>query len=271
MIYCGLAGGHILRGVFKMSKTTWLLLSVVLVSAFAVLLRNEYRKRLPEIPDRIIVGTCADFPPFTFKQGDQFTGFDIDLITEVARRLNKPITFQNMPFELLIPQLQHGDVHVVAAGITPMIDRSKIVIFSQSYITKDPLVIMTLSKRPPITGFGDLLDKKIIVNVGYNADAYLSKMSNLTLVRLPTIADAVTALLQGGGDAFVTSLNTIRVIFDQYGKENFNLMTIEDVDEEIAFGVCPQYPKLRDAINDVLKELGQDGTIESLKTKWRVQ
>lgn len=254
-----------------MNKTAWLLVAIVAVSVLAVLIRNEYRKRLPEIPDRIIVGTTADFPPFSFKEGEKFTGFDIELITEIARRLNKPISFQNMPFELLIPQLEHGDVYVVAAGITPTVDRSKLVLFSKPYITKDPLIIISLAKRPQISGFSELIGKKILVNSGYNADAYLSKMTNITILRTPTITDAITALVQEKGDAFVTSLNTIQTIFNQYGKDQFTLMTIEDVNEEIALGICPRYPKLLDAINKALEELKSDGTIEQLKTKWRVQ
>lgn len=254
-----------------MNKTAWLLIAIVLVSVVAVLLRNEYRKRLPDMPDKLVVGTSADFPPFCFKDGDTFTGFDIELITEVAKRLNKPITFQNMPFELLIPQLEHGDVNVVAAGITPTVDRIKLVLFSTPYITRDPLIIMTLAKRAPITSFSELVGKKTVVNTGYNADAYLSKISALTIIRAPTIADAVAALIAEKVDAYVTSLNTIRTIFDQYGRDNFALTTIEDVNEEISLGICPRYPKLRDAINGTLEELKMDGTIERLKTKWRVQ
>lgn len=254
-----------------MSKITWLLIAIVVLSVLAVLIRNEYRKNLPAIPDRIIVGTTADFPPFSFKEGEKFTGFDIELITEIAHRLNKQISFQNMPFELLIPQLEHGDINVVAAGITPTVDRAKIVMFSNSYIANDPLIIVTLSKRPPLAGFGDLVGKRTVVNAGYNADAYLSKITGLNLIRVPTLADAVTALLEEKGDALVTSLNTIRTILDQYGKDNFFLTTIRDVNEDIALGISPRYPKLRDAINSVLENLKNDGTIEKLKIKWHVQ
>lgn len=223
------------------------------------------------MPDKLIIGTSANFPPFSFKQAEQFAGFDIDLITEIGNRINKPVVFQDMPFELLIPQLQRGDINVVAAGITPTVDRSKIVLFSDPHITKDPLVIMTSSKRPPLTSFADLIGKKILVNTGYNTDAYLSKRTDITLSRLPHITDAIDALMSEKGDAFVTPLNTVSVIFDQYGKNNFNLLTIDDVNEEIAFGICPLYPKLKDEINDALKVLKHDGTIEMLKTKWRVQ
>ncbi|MCL5436517.1 MAG: ABC transporter substrate-binding protein [Candidatus Dependentiae bacterium] len=254
-----------------MSKMAWTVVLIIFVAVVALLLRREYGRRLPEMPEPIIVGTTADFPPFSFKQAGDFAGFDIDLIREVAHRLNRRMVIENVPFELLVPQLQHGDLHVVAAGITPTPARSRLVLFSHSYLTNDPLLVLTSAEQRRPTDFADLVGKKILVNAGYNADAYLSKMSNITLIRVPNIVDAVAALMQGKGDAFVTSLNTIRPILDQYGKEKFKLLMMRDVDEELAFGVCPLYPPLRDAINRALQDLEKEGFIEQLKAKWQVQ
>ena len=41
--------------------------------------------------DTIIVGTNTECPPFSFKENDTIVGFDIDVITEVVKRLNKKI------------------------------------------------------------------------------------------------------------------------------------------------------------------------------------
>lgn len=255
-----------------MKKILWLIISILLLSGIAIWVRNEYRKRLPELPEIIFVGTSADFPPYTYKEEGQFLGFDIDLINEIGARLNIPITIQDMPFELLIPQLQHGDIQVVAAGITPTVDRAKLVQFSTSYIAKDPLIILTLAQKPLAMGLESLVEKMVAVNAGYNADVYMSKIPNIRLSRVPTIADAISALKNGTVDAYVTTFSTIQPIFDQYGKDTFGeIFVIEDADEEIALGLSPLYPKLKTVVDNALSEMQTDGTIEKLKAKWHVQ
>lgn len=261
----------IFRGVF-MKKILWLIVSILLLSGIALWVRNEYRKRLPDLPELLIVGTSADFAPYTFKEEGQILGFDIDLIQEIGSRLNIPTTIQDMPFELLIPQLQHGDIQVVAAGITPTTGRAKLVQFSKSYITKDPLIVLTLAQKPLSMGLESLIEKTVAVNAGYNSDVYMSKIPNIRLSRVPTIIDAIDALKNGTVDAYVTTFSTIQPIFDHYGKDTFGeIFVIEDADEEIALGLSPLYPKLKVAVDKVLAEMQNDGTIEKLKAKWHVQ
>ena len=56
--------------------------------------------------DTLIVGTSADFPPFSFRgSDDSIVGFDIDVIREVAQRLNMKVNLQDKPFAMLVPQL----------------------------------------------------------------------------------------------------------------------------------------------------------------------
>ena len=67
----------------------------------------------------VIVGTNSEFPPFSFREGDDIIGFDIDVIQEVLKRLNKEIIYKDMPFDALIPEIQVGNIHIIAAGHDP--------------------------------------------------------------------------------------------------------------------------------------------------------
>src|SRR5579862_9191815 len=64
----------------------------------------------------IVIGTNAEFPPFSFidEQG-AVTGFDIDVAKEVFKRLGKQMTIKDMAFDMLIPEIQQGSIHVIAA------------------------------------------------------------------------------------------------------------------------------------------------------------
>ncbi len=255
-----------------MNRGFWLILSIIIISSAAFWFRKVYRQRLPEMPEIILIGTSADFPPFTFKENGQIVGFDIDVAKEVCSRLNRKYEVRDMPFELLTPQLQNGSIHLAAAGMTPTPHRLTLVPFTTPYLAKDPLVVITLaSKTPAISALSELKEARVIVNQGYNADVFMSKLDLHKLVRLPNLSDAISALRAEQGDAFVTSLNTIRPIFDKFGQETFKFFIIEDANESIALALSPLYAKLSDTIKVTVDTMVADGTIGKLKEKWHVQ
>jgi polar amino acid transport system substrate-binding protein len=222
------------------------------------------------IPDTLVIGTSADFQPFCFKEQGDIVGFDIDVAKEVARRLNKGIELRDIPFELLIPQLQLGTIHFVAACMTPTPERAQRVNFSQPYLTGDRLVVVSRSDTQPIKSMQDLTGKKVIVNQGYTADRYMSKVQGPELVRLPTVSDAVLALASKRADAFVTASKVIEPYFKQQGRDKFHVFEIPDIQESAALALSPLYPKLAESIDTVIQSMKDDGTIQALKEKWHL-
>src|SRR5689334_13273402 len=96
----------------------YILVTLIIITSIAVWRSTQ---RIPSEPslDTLIVGTNSEFQPFSFKEGDTITGFDIDVIEEVGKRLDKKIRLKDLPFEALIPEVQLGNIHVIAGGITP--------------------------------------------------------------------------------------------------------------------------------------------------------
>jgi polar amino acid transport system substrate-binding protein len=222
-----------------------------------------------EIPETLIVGTSADFQPFCFKDKDAVVGFDIDIAREVARRLGKEVVIKDIPFELLIPQLQLGSVHFVASCMTPTPERAQRVIFSEPYLTGDRLIVISTTSNP-IKTLAELKGKKVIVNQGYTADRYMSKIEGIDLVRLPSVSEAMLALNGGRADAFVTASKPIQPYFDQYGRSRFSTFFIDDATEDAALAFSSLYPKLAQEVETILQSMKSDGTIEQLKAKWRL-
>lgn len=222
------------------------------------------------IPDTLVIGTSADFQPYCFKEQGEIVGFDIDVAQEVARRMNKTIELRDIPFELLIPQLQLGTIHFVAACMTPTPERAQRVTFSQPYLTGDRLVVISRGDTQPIKSLQDLTGKKVIVNQGYTADRYMSKIQGPELVRLPTVSDAMLALTSNRADAFVTASKVIEPYFKQQGRDKFNVFEIPDVQESAALALSPLYPKLAESVDAVIQSMQDDGTIQKLKEKWHL-
>ncbi len=70
----------------------------------------------------IKVGTSADYPPFeSVDENGNKVGFDIDLMTEIAKRLGVELEWVDMPFDSLIAAVQEGKIaaHARWSSATP--------------------------------------------------------------------------------------------------------------------------------------------------------
>jgi len=250
-----------------MKKSLIFIVGLAALGLFAWFMLKQ-RTPLKKISENIlIVGTNAEFAPFTFVKNDIVVGFDIDVIKEVAKRLKKEIEIKDMPFDILIPEIQRGSIHVIAAGLTPTPKKEKEVRFSTCYFS-EPLTIISLAINPLKT-IEELTGKDIIVNDGYTADFYMSEIKGPNLKRLPTPAAAFQALQSGRADAFVTAKSTAAPYFKQYGNKQF-VMTPIKKEECYAIAIAPLYADLVPQINNILDAMMKDGTINQLKKRWEL-
>lgn len=247
----------------------FLTISVVL---FFVLYTKFGQKQIKRSSDEslLIVGTAAEFPPFEFIKNDEVVGFDIDLVHAIAERLEKKVILKDMPFTTLIPQIQYGSLHMIAAGLTPTAERAREMLFTRPYLETDPLVVVTLAKNPKISSLDDLKGKSVIVNEGFSAERFMSNLEGIDLKRLPTVADAFLSLQSGRADAFVVAANSIKPFFKQYPQADFSLFTIPNTNEKTALAISKKYPELLEKIDKILDELHREGFIEQLKKKWDI-
>ena len=82
------------------------------------------------------LGTAAVTEPFSFVDGTrQVVGFDIELASHVAQKLDMRLEVVNMDFGAMIPALVSGKVDMIAACITITEERAKSVLFSAPYYT----------------------------------------------------------------------------------------------------------------------------------------
>src|SRR5579872_49712 len=253
-------------------KSLYIIVTIFIITSFIVWYRAEKTIITAQPLDTVIVGTNAEFPPFSFKEGDVVTGFDIEVISEILKRLNKKMIIKDMPFDALLPEIQLGNIHVIAAGITPTPERAQRAIFTRPHLAAgNPLVIIS-SKQDPLTSLEDLAGKTVVVNEGYVADSYMSEQPAVHLIRLSSaaVSDGMLALESGRADAFVTALHPMKPYFEKYDRNNFSVTPIPDTEESSAFAVSKHYPELRDYIQAKLDRMQSDGTLDDIKKKWNL-
>ena len=252
-----------------MNKYLYPILGAALILLFAVGLFITYKPKSTSVDTSLLlkVGTNSEYPPFSFKEGDTLKGFDIDLINEVANRMNAIIAMTDMPFDALIPALQLGSIQVIAAGLTRTDERAQRMFFTKPYITGDPLLIISL-KTNPLSTLAELTGKMVVVNEGYTADAYMSGIQGPDLIRLATPAEAILALQSGRAQAFVCAQSAIDAFLKKDASQQFIASPIPDTGDTYALAISKYKPELAQRIEEVLDGMHTDGTIQKLKNKW---
>jgi polar amino acid transport system substrate-binding protein len=254
-----------------MNKQTMYMLSVLMLAVVAAgIWHLSKSKSCATGDDRIIVGISADFPPFTYMQESEVVGLDIDLMREIGKRLHKEIVFTDMPFGTLLPSLQMGTIEVIAGGLTATPERAKHVLFTDPYLERDALLVVSLSSAP-IKSLEELKDKEIVVNEGYTADLYISALPEIKIMRLKSPAEAILALRSGRVAAFVSAYNAVKPFFDQYEADAFHGFIIPDTTENASLAVAPQCPELQKELQKVIQSMKADGSMQTLLAKWGVK
>ncbi len=255
-----------------MTNRSLIIIAIILIITTGIIWFKQVPHTSPTAPiNSLVIGTNAEFPPFSFIENDQIVGFDIDVITEVARRLNKKISFANMSFEALIPELQMGTIAAIAAGMTPTPERAQKVFFTTPHFTGDPLIAITKKGTFAITNPAELRNKTVVVNQGYTADQFVTNLGVMDIVRLstPLISTGLLALNSGQADVFIASKSSLQTFLKQQ-KDNYTITPLAGTAESSAIAVSKKYPALFTAIESTISDMIRDGTMTTLQKKWNL-
>lgn len=215
----------------------------------------------------LLVATDTAFVPFEFKQGDQYVGFDVDLVAAIAKELKLNYTLKPMDFSGIIPALQTRNVDLAIAGITITDQRKKAIDFSDGYYNSG-LLIMVKSDNHDIKSVDDLKDKIVAVKSGTGSVDYAkANIKTKALQQFPNIDNAYLELETGRADAVLHDSPNILYFIKTAGDNKFKAVgsPLKAQQYGIAF---PKGSPLREKVNKALKKLHQNGTYATIYKKW---
>lgn len=218
-------------------------------------------------PGQIRVASLGDAKPYTFTDASgEFTGFDVELFTDVAERIGiDDVVFTGQDFSGLLSAVANGqfDVGVAAIGITD--ERKKTVDFSDGYLA-GYLTVMA-SPESDITDEDSLAGKRLGVVQGTLQEAYAVKnFTDTELVRFPDNNAAISAVNSGSIDAHFLDYEAAKEYAEQYGLEN--AIDIPSFDAPAGFAIAQGNEAFKEALNEALHEAMEDGTWKELYEKW---
>ena len=215
---------------------------------------------------KLHMATNAAFPPYEMVADDgSFEGIDVEIAGKIAEKLGLELVVDDMDFGSVITSVQAGKSDIAMAGLTVTDERKQNVDFTDSYATGVQVVIVP--EDSDIKTIDDLQGKLIGCQESTTGYIYCSDDYGEDMVTaFPNGANAVQALLSGKVDAVVIDSQPAKEFVAQ--NEGLKILDTEYVTEDYAIGVSKDNTALRDAVNNALKELIDDGTVQSILDKY---
>ena len=217
------------------------------------------------------VGFDQDFPPMGFVGDDgEFTGFDLDLAAEVAKRLGKEIKYQPIAWDAKDMELTSGNIDCIWNGFSTQ-NREDKYTWTKPYMKNDQVFVVRSDSD--INSFEDLAGKTVEVQMDSSAEAVLKENTELsgTFGKLQTVADFNTGFMDlemGGVDALAMNSVVANYQITKRGGKGFKVLDKPLSSEEYAVGFKLGNTILRDEVQTALEEMKADGTLKSISEKW---
>ena len=210
---------------------------------------------------------ASDIPYPPFEQGDppDYEGFDIDLINEVATRLDLETEFKDLPFDALLTGQGGGryDVAIAATTITPA--REKKIDFSDPYFNAEQSLLVRADGD--IKSIDDVTSDTIIGSQdATTGETYANENTDADVRPFQEIDDAYQALENGQVDAVMNDLPSTESV----AEDNPDLEVVDTFDTREEYGIIfgQDQDALLEQVNSALQEIKDDGTLDELYQKW---
>ena len=240
----------------------------------------------------LTVSTDPAYPPASSlnEKTGEYEGFDIDVATEIAKRLGVEVAWEAPAWDTIISGNWNGrwDVSVGSMTITP--ERAEVLYFSPPYYYT-PAAIAVHKDNTTVTDASDLDGKTVGVCGGCTYDLYLQNKLNIaqdasgepesipsaitdpTIKTYDTDSTALQDLALGDGrrlDGVISALPIIQGAIDSgspikvVGTDLYYEPLAVAVDRSSQLDAT----SLVDRISEIVDEMQDDGTLAELSQKW---
>lgn len=219
----------------------------------------------------ISIGIKFDQPGLGFKDGSDYTGFDVDVARYVADALGyseDQIEWVQAPSAQRENLLQNGQVDMIFATYSITDKRKEVVSFAGPYFVAGQDLLVA-ADDDSISGPEDLEGKNLCSVTGSTSAQRIKDeyAAGTNLLEQPGYAECVTALTAGQVDAVTTddiilaglaavpaNEGKVKVVGNPFSEENYGVGLPKDSDQ------C-------EAINEAISAMIEDGTWEELIDK----
>ena len=229
-------------------------------------------------PGKITFCSALTQPPFeSLTASGTPEGIDVELGTEISKRLGLGTAWNNIPFSGLIPALQAGQCDAILSDLFVKEERMRVLDFVPYMYSQE--VLMVKAATPGIETLADLSTKKAATVTGTTATQLLEAASKkltddgkpaINIVMFPENTQALQQLQFGQVDAFGVAYEIAEYYmarspgtFKLGGPAYFKILT--------GIGLRKDGAKLRDAMQQTFDTIRADGSYDKLLAKYHLE
>ena len=218
---------------------------------------------------RLVLGFDGAFPPMGFVDDEGVTvGFDIDVAEEVCARLGVELVTEIIDWGTKEIALNEGKVDCIWNGFSVTPARAETMCLSEDYMKNS--MILVVPGDSDIQGTSDLTDKRVGLQAGSTAMDCI-RTSELADKVFPVEFDTVTGVIRGlkKGEVDVILVDSTAAYYFLFSSEEQYYMLPDSLGEEdYAIAFRKNDVKLRDRIQEILREMKADGTLGRISAEW---
>ncbi len=218
----------------------------------------------------------ANEKPYAYEENGELKGAAVDIAKAVFQELGiENMESQLADFSQLIPGVQAGQFDVVTAGMAIQPARCENVLFSEPEMQYGEGLVVPAGNPNDIHSYKDIAanpDLTVVVMEGATEIGFLEEegVDPSQITTAPDIPATFSAVQAGRADATTGTEMTVRMALESFDSddlefvETFEQPDIEGVPSYGAAAFSLEDEELRDAYNEVLAQLKEDGTVARL-------
>lgn len=214
--------------------------------------------------EKLTVGSDIPYPPFEQGKAGHYTGFDIELMEAIGKKIGRTPEFQDTSFETIFRDVQQGKFDAVISAATITEEREKAVDFSNPYYLSEQALLV--KEGSPFKELKELEGKTVGVQQGTTGQELAKEELGGSEIRpYPEGPDAVNALKAGTVEGVVIDAPVAENAEQAGGVEVAEKIPTE---EDYGIAVAQGNTELLEEINKGLEEVEEDGTYKKIFEKW---
>jgi polar amino acid transport system substrate-binding protein len=216
--------------------------------------------------DTLRVGTLTDAPPSIYVENGNFTGYDNELLRDIAKKEGFEVQFVGTDFAGLLGKVANGQFDIGSSSISTTEARKKTVAFSNGYDTSFTAIVTKTGAKTDLTAFNG---KRLGVVQATVQDDFASKVPGSQVVRFPDYNTGFAQLKNGNIDGWVVPSDIGQKYIDQNAGAGFGIgYTVEDKATPSAYAVRKGNKELLAKLDDGIAKAIADGTVARLHAQF---
>ena len=247
------------------------ILIAALVLAFVVIRRSRQpQDRLSQIKQRgtLIIATEGNWSPWTYHdENNELVGLDVEIGALIAHGLGVEPQFEETAWDAILAGVESGRFDIACNGVGYTEARAEKYSFSTPYVYTHKVLVVGADNED-IKTVEDLAGKTT-ANSASSTYAALAEEYGATVTYVDTLTETVLLLQQGRVDATINAQVSIEDYLREHPDAPIKVVQVLEGDP-VAYPIQKgeQTDSLLAAINDILEQARQDGTLAAISEKY---